>query len=215
MDYIKEKIILISWLLIFWGIFLFFYVGTYKHDLGLSARFSILSYVPISIFVGLGLSFATNLLEKRVKSIKLILTVLIIFAVLPFFPFIRSQSKGESAACRMDHFYAMKFIKLLPENSIIFTHNPNMFLIHKRSALQTSIETYNPGTIERLRERFKGGVFIHYNYWSGVPYDQLQRSFTEDILDKYEYEILEEYHFNNYKYGLYKLTNRIEEVTGL
>ncbi len=211
-DYIKEKIILMSWLLVFWGIFLFFYAGTYKHDLGLSARFSILSYVPISIFVGLGFSFVRSLLEKKVKPIELILVlvVLIIFNVHTFLPFIRSQSKGESAACRMDHVYAMKFIKQLPENSIIFTHNPNMFLIHKRSALQTSIETYNPGAVERLRERFKGGVFVHYNYWSGVPYDRLQRSFTENILNKYEYDILEEHYFNNYKYGLYKLTNRRE-----
>ena len=209
-NYIKEKIILLSWLLVFWGIFLFFYAGTYKHDLGLSARFSILSYVPISIFVGLGISFVRSLLEKKIKPIELILVALIIFNALTFLPFIRTQSKGESAACRMDHFYAMKFIKLLPQNSIIFTHNPNMFLIHKKSALQTSTETYNPGTVERLRERFRGGVFVHYNYWSGVPYDQLQRSFTENILDKYEYEILEEHYFNNYKYGLYKLTNRRE-----
>jgi len=209
-DYIREKIILMSWLLVFWGIFLFFYAGTYKHDAGLSTRFSILSYVPISIFVGLGFSFARSLLEKKIKPIELILAVLIIFSAYSFLPFIRTQSKGESAACRMDHVYAMKFIKQLPENSIIFTHNPNMFLIHKRSALQTSIETYNPGAVERLRKRFKGGVFVHYNYWSGVPYDQLQRSFTENVLDKYEYEILEEHHFNNYKYGLYRLTNRRE-----
>jgi 4-amino-4-deoxy-L-arabinose transferase-like glycosyltransferase len=206
-DYIKEKIILLCWLLIFWGIFLFFYAGTYKHDMGLSTRFSVLSYAPISIFIGLGLAFVGNRLGRRIKSIKLILVVLVIFSAHPFLPFARSQSKGESAACRMDHFYAMKFIERLPENSIIFTHNPNMFLINQKSALQTSIETFNPGKVERLREKFKGGIFVHYNYWSGVAYDDMQRSFTQNILDKYECEILEEYHYNNYKYGLYKLTN--------
>ena len=105
----------------------------------------------------------------------------------------------------MDHQYAMEFLKKLPENSIIFTHNPHMFLIHKQSAIQTSSETYNPGTIERLRERFSGGEFLHFNYWSSVNYDELQRSFTENILKNYDCQLLEEHYFNNYRYGLYKI----------
>jgi hypothetical protein len=106
----------------------------------------------------------------------------------------------------MDHKYAMEFIKLLPENSIIFTHNPNMFLINKQSAIQTSSETYKPGTIEQLRQRFKGGVYVHFNYWSSVSYSKLQRDFTENILNKYDYTILEEHPYKTYKYGLYKIT---------
>jgi hypothetical protein len=204
--YIKEKIILLSWFLAFWGIFLFFYAGSYKFGEDLSVRFSILSYVPISILVGIGVSFIKTLLEKRIKAISLILIILIIFNFTWFLPFIRSESKGEFEQCRMDHKYAMEFIKLLPENSILFTHNPNMFLINKQSAIQTSSETYNPGTIEQHLERFKGGVYVHYNYWSNVNYSKLQRDFTENILSKYDYKILKEYHYKDYKYGLYKIT---------
>ncbi|MBW8003177.1 MAG: hypothetical protein FVQ80_14350 [Planctomycetes bacterium] len=205
--YVKEKVILLSWFLAFWGIFLFFYAGTYEHDLGLSTRFSILSYVPISICIGLGASLIKNLLIVRVKYIKQILVILIIFGASSFLPFVRSQSKAESAACRMDHKYAMEFVKQLPEDSIIFTHNPSMFLINKRSAIQTSSETYNPGTVKRCLMQFRGGVYVHFNYWSGVSYDQLQRSFTQNILDRYDYEILEEHYYKNYKYGLYKITD--------
>lgn len=204
--YIKEKIILLIWFSAFWGIFLFFYAGTYKHDEDLSVRFSLLSYIPISIFIGLGASFIRNLLEKRIKPIYSILITLMVFNATWFLPVIRSQSKLESAACRMDHNYAMKFVKLLPENSIIFTHNPNMFLISKRSAIQTSSETYRPGIIEQHLQRFKGGVYVHFNYWSSVPYSKLQRDFTETILKKYDYQILEEHPYKNYKYGLYKIT---------
>lgn len=100
----------------------------------------------------------------------------------------------------------MEFIKLLPENSIIFTHNPNMFLIHKQSAIQSSSETYRPGIIEQHLGRFKGGVYVHFNYWSSVSYSKLQRDFTENILNKYAYTILKEYYYKNYKYGLYKIT---------
>jgi len=203
--FIREKIILLSWFLVFWGIFLFFYAGTYRHDVNLSARFSLLSYIPISIFAGLGASVIGSFVESKVRHIKLIVILLIVFNFIWFLPFIRSQSKGESAACRMDHKYAMEFRKLLPEDSIIFTHNPNMFLINQQSAIQTSSETYNPGIVRQYIERFKGGVYVHYNYWSGVSYDDLQRQFTQNILDRYDYEIIKECHYKNYKYGLYKV----------
>ncbi|MBN2020976.1 MAG: glycosyltransferase family 39 protein [Sedimentisphaerales bacterium] len=207
MTYVKEKVVLLSWFLAFWGIFLFFYAGTYMHDDGLSTRFSLLSYAPISIFIGLGASFLKTLPGNRVKAAGKIIIILIIFNIWLFLPFIRTQCKGESAACRMDRKYAMEFIKRLPENSIIFTHNPNMFLINKQSAIQTSSETFNPGTIERLRGRFQGGLFLHYNYWSGVAYDDYQRSFTERILNDYNCQLLEETYFNNYRYGLYKIND--------
>lgn len=207
---IKEKTIILCWLLPFWAIFLFFYAGTYLLDEGLSLRFSVLSYAPIAIFAGLGISFIRTLLEPKIKFISLILIALVVFNAVWFWPFVRSQSKGESAACRMDHFYTMKFLRLLPENSIVFTHNPNMFLIHKQSALQSSTELFNPGTFERLQGRFTGGIFIHFNYWSGVPYDAWQRSFTEHLLNSFEYEILEEYYYKNYNFGLYKINQRKE-----
>jgi hypothetical protein len=207
-DYLREKVVLLSWFLVFWGIFLFFYAGTYRHDEGLSIRFSVLSYAPIAIAAGLGASFFKNLAGNNVKTASAIIAAIIIANVWFFLPYIRTQSKGESAACRMDHQYAMEFLRKLPENSIIFTHNPNMFLIHKQSAIQTSCETYNPGTIERLRERFRGGEFLHFNYWSSVNYDELQRSFTENILNNYDCQLLEEHYFRNYRFGLYKINGR-------
>ena len=204
--YLKDKIILLVWFFVFWGVFLFFYAGSYKFDEGLSIRFSLLSYVPLAIFVGLGISSFEESLRKTIKPIKVILILLIAFNFSWFLPFIRSISKGESELCRIDREYAMEFAELLPVNSIIYTHNPNMFLINKKSAIQTSSETYNPGTIERHLYWFKGGVYVHYNYWSDVPYSDLQRQFTTNILEKYDYEIIKEYYYKNHKYGLYKIT---------
>ena len=202
----KEKLILLIWLLTFWGVFLFFYAGSYRFSEGLSIRFSLLSYVPFAIFIGLGIASLSNLLEKKIKSIKIILIFLILFTSSWFIPFIRSLTKGEGELCRIDREYAMEFVELLPPNSIIYTHNPNMFLINKQSAIQTSVETYEPGTIRRHMDRFKGGVYIHYNYWSDVPYDDLQRQFTANILERYDYQIIKEYYYKNHKYGLYKIT---------
>ena len=205
-DYIKEKIFILSWFLVFCGIFLFFYAGSYKF--GQDVRFSILSYAPISIFVGLGISFIKNLLEVRVKPIALILVSLVIYNFIWFLPFVRAEGR-EAWEARTGHKYVVEFAELLPENSIIFTHTPSVFLLHKKSALQSSIASYNPGTVERLRERFKGGVFIDYNYWSNVN-DPQQRGYTEYILNNYNYELIREYRRENYKYALYEIINRKE-----
>ncbi len=202
----RDKILLLGWFLTFWGAFLFFYAGSYRFSDGLSIRFSLLSYVPLAIFVGVGVSFIGASLEKKIKPIRIISILLIILSFTWFLPFIRSKTRGESELCRIDRKYAMEFAQLLPPNSIIYTHNPNMFLINKKSAIQTSSETYNPGVVERHLYLFKGGVYVHYNYWSDVPYSDLQRQFTANILEKYNYNIIKEYYYKDHKYGLYQIT---------
>jgi len=203
-NHIKEKIILLSWFLVFWGIFLFFYAGSY--EFGQDVRFSILSYLPISIFVGLGVSYTGNLLGDKIKSIRTFLILFILFSFTWFLPFARAEGE-EAWAARNDHKYAVEFARLLPSNSIIFTHTPYVFLLNKKSAIQSASETYNPGTVERHLYRFKGGVYVHYNYWSNLN-DPVQREFTENIFNKYNYEIIKEYYYRDYKYGLYKIINR-------
>jgi hypothetical protein len=200
--YIKEKITVLSWFLAFWGIFLFFYAGSYKF--GQDVRFSLLSYTPLAIFAGLGVSFIKNLLENKVKSIAVILILLIMFNFTWFLPFVRAEGE-EAWEARTGHKYAVEFANLLPDNSIIFTHTPNVFLLNKRSAIQTSSETYNPGLVENYLSRFKGGVYVDFNYWSNVQ-DAVERGFTETILNRYNYETIREHYYRNYKYGLYKIT---------
>lgn len=202
--YAKEKLIILTWFLAFFGIFLFFYAGSYRN--GQQIRFSVLTYVPISIFIGLGVTFIKNLSEKRMKSIKLILILLIIFNFTWFLPFVRAEGE-EAWAARAAHKYAVKLAKLLPENSIVYTHNPNIFLLRKKSAIHSSKGTYKPGIIEQHLERFKGGVYIHRNYWSNVD-DPVQRGFTENLLNKYEYNTIKEYDYRSYKFGLYKIMGR-------
>jgi 4-amino-4-deoxy-L-arabinose transferase-like glycosyltransferase len=205
-NHLKDKIVLLAWFLTFWGIFLFFYAGSYRF--GQDVRYSILSYPALSIFTGLGFSYLANRLKNKVKSIKGILIFLTIFNFTWFLPFIKAEGE-EAWAARNDHKYAVEFAQLLPSNSIIFTHTPNVFLLNKKSAIQSSIETYNPGTVERLQNRFKGGVYVHFNYWSNVD-DPVQKSFTENILNRYDYKTIEEHYYRNYKYGLYKIINSTE-----
>jgi hypothetical protein len=204
---IKEKISVLSWFLAFWGIFLFFYAGSYRF--GQDVRFSLLSYAPLAIFSGLGVSFIRNLLKNIVRPIAAILILLIMFNFTWFLPFVRAVGE-EAWEARNGHKYAVEFAGLLPDNSIIFTHTPNIYLLHKRSAIQTSRETYNPGLIENYLSKFKGGVYVDFNYWSNVQ-DAVERGYTETILNRYNYETIREHHYRNYKYGLYKITGPNDE----
>ncbi len=103
--YIKEKIVTLSWFLAFWGIFLFFYAGSYKF--GQDVRFSLLSYAPLAIFAGSGVSFIRNFLENKVRSIAAILLLLIMFNFTWFLPFVRAEGQ-EAWEARNGHKYAVQ-----------------------------------------------------------------------------------------------------------
>ena len=45
-------LLMLLWFLLFWGIFLFFYAGSYKY--GADVRFALVSFMPLSVLAGLG-----------------------------------------------------------------------------------------------------------------------------------------------------------------
>ncbi len=40
------------WFVLFWGIFLFFYAGSYRY--GADVRFALLSFMPLAVLAGIG-----------------------------------------------------------------------------------------------------------------------------------------------------------------
>ena len=199
----KKKIIVSMWFLLFWGIFIPFYAGSYQY--GADVRFSLVSYMPLAIFSGLGIEWTLKKLKKgsNNKWSQFIPIVIVGFTFLSFLPFI--QSTGEEAwGARADHLYAKKFSELLPKNSLILTHNPNMFLLWGKSAAQTSLVFNNPAFVENVFERFGGGIYFHYNFWCNVN-DPHQNQFCQNILDRFETQLIKEYHERNYRFALYKV----------
>ena len=193
----KEKAFIFIWFLAFWGIFLFFYAGSYNY--GADVRYSLLSYAPIALIGGYGIQFLKNFIVKFSddRLAYSILTLFIIISFLPFMPLIRAEGE-EAWAARADHNYAREFAKLLPENSIVLTHNPNMFLVWGKNAVQVSLATTEEKYInEVIFPRYTGGVYFHWNYWCNVQ-DTIQVSFGENILKKYEYQLIKEYHLRDF-----------------
>jgi hypothetical protein len=48
----RSVLLMLFWFLLFWGIFLFFYAGSYKF--GADVRFALLCFIPLSVLAGLG-----------------------------------------------------------------------------------------------------------------------------------------------------------------
>lgn len=202
----KEKVILLTWFLAFWGIFLFFYAGSY--NFGADVRFSVMSYMPIAVLAGFGAAALNNWIVERLnwEWVTSALTILILLWSLSFLPYIRAETQ-EAWGARADHRYAEIMAEELPPHSLVFTHNPNMFLLWGKNAAQASIATQEVGHMEHLFDRYHGGIYFHYGFWCNVS-DPAQQSFCKRILGLYESTEVMSFQEQDYRYGLYRLEQK-------
>lgn len=203
---IREKIFLSAWFLAFFGIFLFFYAGSY--DYGVDVRFSLVSYAPLALLAGQGTWGLVCRFDRLLTAPWRILprTCVVLILLLQwtnFLPFTRTLGQ-QAWASRADHLYARKMADSLPPDSIVLTHNPNMFFVWGKSAAQVSVAASDPRRIKDYSDRFSGGVFFHYNYWCNVQ-DPLQQEFCRNILRRYPTTLVESYRERNYVYRLYRM----------
>lgn len=200
----KEKTVVFSWFLAFWGIFLFFYAGSYNY--GADVRFSLLSYIPLGVLAGFGAAalsrWATERLNWEWSSCGM--TILILICFLSFMPYIRAIGQ-EAWGARADHEYAEIMAEKLPSDSLILAHNPNMFLLWGKNAAQASIASQDTPHLRNLFKRFPGGIYFHYNFWCNVS-NPAQRSFCDNILEKFETTEILSFQEREYKYSLHKLS---------
>jgi hypothetical protein len=199
----REKIIPVVWFLLFWGIFIFFYAGSYTY--GADVRFALLSYVPIAMIAGYGAAALESKIQKKVGSlsIRYLLVTVIIVSFMSFLPFVRTVGQ-EAWAARADHKYAQEMAKSLPQDSLVLTHNPNMFLFWGQNAAQASLATEQTGYFNGFFQRYKGGIYFHYNFWCNVP-DPLQNSFCKNILERYKCTAVMTFKERDYTFVLYKV----------
>ena len=194
---------LLIWFVLFWGVFLPFYAGSYRY--GVDVRFSLLSYLPLAILAGRGGDqLGTWITAYRKAPGHYVVLLAMTMAFFSFLPLIRSTGE-EAWAARADHHYAHEMSRSLPQNSIIFTHNPTMFLLWHKSAAQIGIAVNNPSRVKQFLQQYTGGVYFHYNFWCNVP-DPSQNSLCQRILESYQCERINSFSERNYTYILYRIT---------
>ena len=199
--FIYEKALILVWFFLFWGIFIVFYAGSY--DYCADVRFSLLSSIPLALLAGNGTVSVAHLFKRKFNYSNYILVTFIIFAFIPFLPFVRAITQ-EAWGARADHHFAKEMAQALPQDSIVLTHNPNMFLLWGKNAAQTSLATEHASYFNRFFYRFPGGIYFHYNFWCNVP-DKLQNSFCKNILERFDCTLVKSFKEKDYTYELYRI----------
>jgi len=211
--WLKEKLLVLLWFLIFWGIFLFFYAGSYTY--GADVRFALLSFMPLAVLAGLGCGYIRDRLvssgflegEKgRERLFSFLLAGIILASFLQFLPLVRRIGQ-EAWGARYDHKYAEEFSKKIPERSIVLTHNPGMFLLWNCNAIQAYAGISNPELIGQLMKKYRGHVYFHYNYWCNAD-SAPNRKLCRAIKEQYFLEEIACEREQNYEYVLYKMEMR-------
>jgi hypothetical protein len=206
----RLRIIMLVWFLLFWGIFLFFYAGSYRY--GADVRFALLSFIPIAVLAGLGGGFVRDLIGKNgggedrksaCGGIGILIIVVLIAFWMPFLPMIRTVGQ-QAWEARFDHQYAREFIRKIPERSVVLTHIPSMFLLWNRSAIQTYAGVNNPDVIRTLLAKYQGHVYFHENYWCHAELDN-PLGLCGQIRTKYDLEEIVTATEQHRRYGLYRI----------
>jgi hypothetical protein len=203
----KWKTIVFVWFLIFWGIFLFFYAGSYRY--GADVRFALLSFAPLAILAGMGAEWIRNKLQPLTSGTNatIILVLILLVVWIKFLPLIRLVGQ-EAWGARADHALTREFVKKIPDKSIVLTHIPTMLLLWQQSAI--SIEASNDEALMRsLINNYDGNVYFHYNYWCGTTPDA-QSKICRDIKQKYDLKEIVSESVTGRLFGLYRI--RIKEV---
>lgn len=199
----RERAALVGYFALFFVMDLLFYAGSYNY--GADVRYSLMTYPPIAILAGLGVSRLESSARRMPRGISARAAVagVLVFQFLWYLPGVRATTE-EAWAARADVRFARSFIRSLPSNSFVLTHNPGMFHVWGVNAGQMSLVTSDPTYLEQLSGRFAGGIYLHWNFWCNVS-DRVQQEFCRHALGRASATVVEEYRERDYHYALYRL----------
>ena len=199
----RERLALIGYFALFFVMDLLFYAGSYNY--GADVRYSLLTYPPIAILAGLGARglYGFVLRMPRGISARTAVAGALVFQFLWYIPGVRATTQ-EAWAARADVRFARSFVRNLPANSFVLTHNPGMFHVWGVNAGQMSLVVADPTYLEQQSGRFAGGIYLHWNFWCNVA-DRIQREFCRLALSRAPATVIEEYREGDYRYALYRL----------
>ncbi|MBN2028634.1 glycosyltransferase family 39 protein [bacterium] len=207
----KERSFLILWFFAFWGIFIFFYAGSYEY--GADIRYSLVAYAPLILLAGYGIQALDNsmFVKNRRFSMTTVVCILLVVHFSWLIPLIRSEGE-EAWEARLDHQYVEEIAEYLPDNSLVFTHNPNMFFIKGINAAQIYLAlNADKQRMEEYFSRYKGGVYIHWNFWCNTLAPE-EVKLCERVLAKYKVEKIMEKEFWRVHYILYEIVDCAKET---
>ena len=90
-------------------------------------------------------------------------------------------------------------------NAIVLTHNPSLFHVWGINAAQLSLARTDPAYVRgQMFDRYAGGVYLHWSFWCNVD-DPVQTRFCHEALAGFPSEQLASARERTYEYRLYRL----------
>lgn len=200
----KGRLYAVLWFLLSWGIFLFFYAGSYQF--GADVRFSIMSMAPLALLAGRGADrlMAAGRRWFEAAHVQFAMGLFLVAVLLFYLPTMRAVG-GESWPCRDDHLAAESFAALVPDDGIVMTHNPNMFQIFGKNAAQMSLFTeHSDYAVNVIKPQFRDKIYLHWNYWCNTQ-DPVQVRFCTNMINSYETQLVAEKIVRGQRYALYRV----------
>jgi hypothetical protein len=199
----QERLTVVAYLALFFTMDLLFYAGSYNY--GADVRYSLLTYPPIAVLAGLGARRLSTWIaavtpEPRARAL---VAGALAFQFLLYLPGVRATTQ-EAWAARADVRFARSFVRNLPPNSFVLTHNPGMFHVWGVNAGQMSMMMSNPAYLDHLSGRFAGGIYLHWNFWCNVA-DPVQQEFCRIALGRGPATLVSQYRERDYRYAMYRL----------
>jgi len=204
----KKKLFLASWFLIFFGLYLLFYAGSFNY--GVDIRFSLTMYLPIALLGGCGAFLIYKNITKLTKflvnknwisHIMFGIVILCIFG--SFVPFIGfASSTGEEAwDARLCHDFLVEKMKGLDDNCWIITMIPSIVQINGKNFMDTGLVTD-----QALMSKLLNGnncVYYYEDYWTYVQFNQ---TYGKYMHDNYKLTTYDSVRVGGTQYTLYYIT---------
>ena len=199
--WLAERLVFGVYFLLFFGIYLLFYAGSYNY--GADVRYSVMTFPPLAVLGGLGVSAVVAWLERRTPGLRAtgLAAAAIVFQFLWYTPVVRATTE-EAWAARADVRFAESLVPEVRGNSYVLTQNPGMFHGWGVNAGQMSLIVTNPMHLHFLATRYER-VYLHWNFWCNVQ-DPVQQGFCKSALDGKPVELVREYRERGQRFALYR-----------
>ncbi len=189
---LRSSLTVLSWLALFFGIFIPFYAGSYYY--GVDVRFSVLISAPVMLLAAYALhetlGAAVSLLSPgpRLRALSLAAAPVIGSALLLPHLIILPVITREAQQARQDHAAVKTFIGVLPPNAVVVTHTPALWAVQNRAAVQVQWALAHPEAMEVLARNYM--LFYHWNYWDIGGGGQETIASGEEFLARYDHEVV-------------------------
>lgn len=202
-DQRTERASIVLHFVLFFGIYLLFYAGSYNY--GADVRYSLMTYPPVAVLGGLGAARLTRWIggERPRRWARAGVAAALAFQFLWYAPLVRATTE-EAWAARADVGFARTLVEDLRGNSYVLTHNPGMFHVWGVNAGQMSLLVSNSQYLEYLVGRYEHGVYVHWNFWCNVQ-DPVQQALCQKVLATTALEPVREYRERDQRFVLYRV----------